>query len=111
MLTLLNSRIVTSNADIASIRMDDRIYFDINESLKYYLSDPHTVPTPEADSELLDCQSEPELLTDVLIDGVLDSIVDSVAENPEGLTRSSFDSLQFLLKCVTPSLNFQQSNL
>ena len=91
--------------------MDDRIYFDINESLKYYLSDPHTVPTPEADSELLDCESDHELLTDVLVDGLLDRIVDSVAENPEGLARSFFfDSLQFLLKCAT-SLNFQQSNL
>ena len=36
--------------------------FDINESLKYYLSDPASVPTPDADPELLDCENDPELL-------------------------------------------------
>ena len=84
--------------------MDDTINFDINESLKYYLSDPASVPTPEADSELLQCEDDPNLLSAALIDGVLNPIVDSVAENPEGLTRSSsFDSLQFLLKCAPSS--------
>ncbi|KAL4864967.1 hypothetical protein BDV12DRAFT_175357 [Aspergillus spectabilis] len=79
--------------------MEDRIQFDINESLKYYLSDPTSVPTPEADSELLDFETEPEQLSSAVIDNVLNSIVDAVAENPEGLARaSSFDSLQFLLK-------------
>jgi hypothetical protein len=92
--------------------MDDRIHFDINESLKYYLSDPGTIPTPEADSKLFDCESDPELLSAVLVDRILDPIVDSVAENPEGLARSSFfDSLQFLLKCAPTSLNPRQSHL
>ncbi|KAL4983055.1 armadillo-type protein [Aspergillus falconensis] len=82
--------------------MEDRIQFDINESLKYYLSDPASVPTPEADSELLDFETEPEQLSSPVIDNVLNSIVDAVAENPEGLARaSSFDSLQFLLKYST----------
>ncbi|KAL5332809.1 armadillo-type protein [Aspergillus crustosus] len=79
--------------------MEDRIQFDINESLKHYLSDPTSVPTPEAGSELLDLETEPEQLSSAVIDHVLNSIVDAVAENPEGLARaSSFDSLQFLLK-------------
>ncbi|KAL4815983.1 armadillo-type protein [Aspergillus spinulosporus] len=79
--------------------MEERIQFDINESLKYYLSDPNSVPTPEADSELLAFETEPEQLPSTVIDNVLNSIVDAVAENPEGLARaSSFDSLQFLLK-------------
>ncbi|PWY65046.1 hypothetical protein BO70DRAFT_366849 [Aspergillus heteromorphus CBS 117.55] len=79
--------------------MEDRIKFDINESLKYYLSDPASVPTPDADPELLDGETEPDQLTTALIDNILNLIVDAVAENPEGLTRSSFfDSLQFLLK-------------
>ncbi|KAI9373229.1 armadillo-type protein [Aspergillus egyptiacus] len=79
--------------------MEDRIQFDINESLKYYLSDPNSVPTPEADPELLDFESEPESLTSTVIDNVLNTIVDAVAESPEGLARASFfDSLQFLLK-------------
>ncbi|KAL4734036.1 armadillo-type protein [Aspergillus similis] len=79
--------------------MEERIQFDINESLKYYLSDPNSVPTPEADSELLVFETEPEQLSSAVIDNVLNSIVDAVAENPEGLARaSSFDSLQFLLK-------------
>ncbi|KAL2362612.1 hypothetical protein RJZ56_004472 [Blastomyces dermatitidis] len=90
---------------------DETMDFDINESLKYYLSDPASVPTPEADPELLDCENDPESLTSPLINAVLNPIVDAVAENPEGLARSSFfDSLQFLLKCApTPVLSQQQS--
>lgn len=81
--------------------MEDRMQFEINESLKFYLSDPSTLPTPEADPELLDCESNPDQLSPALIDNVLNPIVDAIAENPEGLTRSSFfDSLQFLLKCA-----------
>lgn len=81
--------------------MEDRIQFDINESLKYYLSDPTSVPTLEAAPELLDYETDPDQLTAPLIDNVLNTIVDGVAESPEGLARSSFfDSLQFLLKCV-----------
>ncbi|CAG7937688.1 unnamed protein product [Penicillium nalgiovense] len=81
--------------------MEDRIQFNINESLKYYLSDPASIPTPDADPELLDCESDPDQLSPALIDNVLNPIVDAVAENPEGLTRASlFDSLQFLLKCA-----------
>lgn len=81
--------------------MEDRIQFDINESLKYYLSDPASIPTPDADAELLDCEADPDQLSPALIDNVLNPIVDAVAENPEGLTRASlFDSLQFLLKCA-----------
>ncbi|KAJ5965997.1 hypothetical protein N7481_012711 [Penicillium waksmanii] len=81
--------------------MEDRIQFDINDSLKYYLSDPTSVPTLDADPELLDCETDPDQLSIALIDNVLNPIVDAVAENPEGLTRSSFfDSLQFLLKCA-----------
>ncbi|GCB20983.1 condensin complex subunit 1 [Aspergillus awamori] len=83
--------------------MEDRIQFDINESLKHYLSDPASVPTPDADPELLDCETDPDQLSSALIDNVLNPIVDAVAENPEGLARSSsFDSLQFLLKCALP---------
>ncbi|KAJ5999194.1 hypothetical protein N7451_007004 [Penicillium sp. IBT 35674x] len=81
--------------------MEDRIQFDINESLKYYLSDPSSLPTLEADPELLDCESDPDQLSPALVDNVLNPIVDAVAENPEALTRSSvFDSLQYLLKCA-----------
>ncbi|ODH27736.1 hypothetical protein ACO22_04122 [Paracoccidioides brasiliensis] len=88
---------------------DDTMDFDINESLKYYLSDPTSVPTPEADPELLDCENDPESLTTPLINGVLNPVVDAVAENPEGLARSSFfDSLQFLLKCAPISLLSEQ---
>ncbi|KAL3486176.1 armadillo-type protein [Aspergillus germanicus] len=82
--------------------MEDRIQFDINDSLKYYLSDPTSVPTADADPELLDFESEPEQLSSTVIDNVLNPIVDAVAENPEGLARASFfDSLQFLLKYST----------
>ncbi|KAI5280309.1 Condensin complex subunit, partial [Ascosphaera aggregata] len=72
--------------------------FDINVSLKHYLSDPTSVPTPEANPALVDCENNPGSLTPSLIDRVLTPIVDAVAENPEALAQSSFfDSLQFLL--------------
>lgn len=79
--------------------MDDRVEFDINESLKLYLSDPASIPTSEASPELLDCESDPESLTPALVDGALDPIVDLLAESPEGLMKSyAFDTIQFLLK-------------
>lgn len=88
----------------------DAINFDLNVALKDYLSDPATVPTPEADSNLADCENDPESLTNSLINTVLNPIVDSVAENPDAITRSStFDSLQFLLKCVPVSLISSQN--
>lgn len=82
----------------------DTINFDINDALKHYMSDPATISTPEADSSLVDCENDPELLTNALINSVLNPIVDSVAGNPDSITRSSsFDSLQFLLKCAPSS--------
>ncbi|KAL9031215.1 MAG: hypothetical protein Q9196_000751 [Gyalolechia fulgens] len=82
--------------------MADQMGFDINDALKHYLSDPATVPTPEADGTLVDCENDPESLTTGVINGVLNPIVDSIAENPDALARSSsFDSLQFLLKSVS----------
>jgi condensin complex subunit 1 len=90
----------------------DTIQFDINDSLKHYMSDPATVSTPEADSNLVDCENDPESLTNSLINTVLNPIVDSVAENPDTITRSSsFDSLQFLLKCAPVSLKSNQNYL
>ena len=83
--------------------------FDINDSLKLYLSDPATIATPEADGVLQDCENDPESLTNGLINSVLNPIVESIAENPDALARTSvFDSLQFLLKCAPISLNPQQ---
>lgn len=75
------------------------INFDINDALKDYMSDPTTIPTPEADSALVDCENEPELLTNQLLNPVLNPIVDAVADNPDSIMRSAnMDSLQFLLK-------------
>lgn len=83
----------------------DNINFDINEALKLYMSDPSTIPTPEADGSLFDCENEPESLTNGLINPVLNPIIDAVAANPDAITRSAhFDSLQFLLKCAPNSL-------
>ncbi|KAK4199510.1 putative condensin complex subunit 1 [Triangularia verruculosa] len=78
----------------------DNVNFDINDALKHYMSDPAAIPTPEADSTLVDCENDPDSLADnAIINGVLNPIVDAVAENPDAITRSSiFDSLQFLLK-------------
>ncbi|KAK7757544.1 condensin complex non-SMC subunit Cnd1 [Diatrype stigma] len=78
----------------------DSINFDINDALKHYMSDPASISTPEADGALVDCETDPEALSNIaLINQVLNPIVDAVAENPDAITRSSyFDSLQFLLK-------------
>jgi condensin complex subunit 1 len=86
--------------------MDERIDFDINDALKQYLSDPATIATPEAPSDLVDCETDPESLTTALVNGALNPVVDSVAENPDAITRRvNFDTLQFLLKCapITPA--------
>ncbi len=79
----------------------DNINFDINDALKHYMSDPAGIPTPEADSALVDCENDPEALTNSVINPVLNPIVDAVAGSPDAITRSAhFDSLQFLLKCA-----------
>ncbi|EXJ95709.1 condensin complex subunit 1 [Capronia coronata CBS 617.96] len=81
--------------------MEDQVDFDINEAVKLYLSDSATIPTPDANPELQDCENDPDSLTPSLVSHVLDPMVDLIAENPEGLMRSStFDTLQFLLKCA-----------
>ncbi|KAI0836234.1 condensin component [Hypoxylon sp. FL0890] len=78
----------------------DAVNFDINEALKHYMSDPAGIATPEADSALVDCETDPEALSNIsLLNPVLNPIVDAVAENPDAIMRSAyFDSLQFLLK-------------
>ena len=89
--------------------MECRVDFDINDSLKLYLSDPATIPTPEADGTLQECESDPESLTPGLVNSVLNPIVEAIAESPDAITSSaSFDSLQFLLKCAPISLNPRQ---
>lgn len=81
--------------------MEDQADFDITESLKLYLSDPTTIPTPEADSSLTDCEQDPESLTNALVNNVLNKVIDAVAVNAEAIAQPfNFDSLQFLLKCA-----------
>ena len=81
--------------------MDGKVNFDLNESLKFYLSDPTTVPTPEAATKLSDCENDPETLSSGVIDEELNPIIDAVTENPDAVARSAnLDSLQFLLKYV-----------
>jgi len=88
----------------------DTLSFDINDALRHYMSDPATIATPEADSALVDCENDPESLTNALVNSVLNPIVDSIAEDPDAIMRSaSFDSLQFLLKCAPVSLKSQQN--
>lgn len=82
--------------------MDDRVNFDLNESLKYYNDNPATVPCADADSELLDSEAQPEALSNADINRILEPIIDSIALNPDAIARSSnFDSLQCLLKYGT----------
>lgn len=89
--------------------MDSPIDFDINESLKQYLSDPASIPTSDADAILLECEHEPDNLTSTLINSALNPIIDAVAENPEALAQPAvFDSLQFFLKCAPTKTRSQQ---
>ena len=97
----------------ATIPLDDmaqQVDFNISNALKYYLNDPATISTPEADGALQECENDPESLTASLINGVLNPIVDDIANNAEALISSStFDSLQFLLKCAPISIASQQN--
>lgn len=81
------------------------INFDINDALKHYMSDPASIATPEADSALVDCETDPESLSNAsILNPVLNTIIDAVAGNPDAIMRSAyFDSLQFLLKCAPTS--------
>ncbi|ORY11793.1 armadillo-type protein [Clohesyomyces aquaticus] len=79
--------------------MEARVNFDINDSLKHYSIDPLSIATPEAPSELVECENDPESFTPALINSELNPVVDAVAESPDAITRSSyFDTLQLLLK-------------
>lgn len=82
------------------------ISFDINDALKDYMSDPSSISTPEADSALLDCENDPESLTNQLLNPVLNPIIDAIADNPDAIMRpANMDSLQFLLKLAPISLD------
>ena len=85
--------------------MEGAVTFEINNALSLYLSDPATILTPDADGALVDCENDPDSLTNSTVNGVLNPIVETIAGDPEALARSStFDSLQFLLKCAPTSL-------
>ena len=90
--------------------MDNRVDFDINESLKLYMSDPATIPTPEANPDLTDRELDPDSFTPRTIDAALEPIVETLAENPENILRSDvLDTIQFLLKCVPTTTATQVS--
>ena len=58
----------------------ESINFDINDALKHYMSDPAAIATPEADSALVDCESDPEALSNIaLINPVLNPQVEAQA--------------------------------
>ncbi|GKT82197.1 hypothetical protein Ct61P_00047 [Colletotrichum tofieldiae] len=40
----------------------DSVAFDINDALKHYMSDPASIPTPEADGSLFDYENDPRVL-------------------------------------------------
>jgi condensin complex subunit 1 len=78
--------------------------FDINESLKQYLSDPSTISTPEADPALAECDNDPDAFTTGLIKSVLNPVIDAVAEAPDAIAQSAhLDTIQCLLKWASSS--------
>jgi len=85
--------------------MDGRLDFNLNDALKQYLEDPSTIATPEAPSDLVDCEGDADALTSAVVNGTLNPVVDAIAESPDAILRQgNFDTLAFLLKCapVTP---------
>lgn len=89
------------SAQLRHIMTEERAAFNLNESLKFYLDNPASVPAPDADGELLDCDGNPESLTNVQINRILDPIIDAIAVSPDAIGRVSIlDSLQCLLKYI-----------
>jgi condensin complex subunit 1 len=81
--------------------MGDSDDFDVNAALKAYLDDPQSIPTPEADQALLECENDADAFTPGLINSVLNPIAEAIGENPEAILQTGIlDSLQFLLKCA-----------
>lgn len=80
--------------------MESQVDFDINEAIRLYDSEPASVPTPEAAPALLECENDPEALSQInLINSELNPVVDAIADNPDAITNPAiFDTLQFLLK-------------
>ena len=84
--------------------------FDLNAALKAYLDDPQGIITSDADSALLDCESDPKAFTPGLINSVLNPIADAVGENAEAITQpGNLDSVRFLLKCAPTVFLHQQA--
>lgn len=92
--------------------MGDSGDFDVNAALKAYLDDPQSIPTPEADTALLECENDPDAFTPGLINSVLNPIAEAIGENPEAILQANLlDSLQFLLKCAPTAPPNQQPTL
>lgn len=89
--------------------MGDSDDFDVNAALKAYLDDPQSIPSPQADPALLDCENDPDAFTPGLVNSVLNPIAEAVGENPEAVLQPGIlDSLQFLLKCAPTIPSDQQ---
>ena len=92
--------------------MGDSDDFDVNAALKAYLDDPQSIPTPEADQALLECENDADAFTPGLINSVLNPIAQAIGENPEAVLQANIlDSLQFLLKCAPTVPPNQQPTL
>ena len=72
---------------------------------------PASIPTPEASSDLVDCETDPDSFTPAVVDAALEPIIDQISENSENILRSGvFDTIQFLLKCVPITASSQVSS-
>lgn len=87
--------------------MGDSGGFDINAALKVYIDDAQSIPTPDADPSLLDCENDPDAYSPGLISSVLNPVSEAIGENPEAILNAAhLDNLRFLLKCVVPSFHY-----
>lgn len=78
---------------------DDRVEWNLGQSLKVYLDDPKLIPCSDADALLTEHEDEIDKLSASDINRALDPLVDALATDASAILRSSIvDTLQLLLK-------------
>lgn len=85
---------------------DDRVEWNLGQSLKVYLDDPKAVLCGDADASLLEHDDFDKLSVND-INRALDPLVDALAIDASAILRSSIvDTLQLLLKYVLYNLRY-----
>lgn len=71
--------------------------FDLDESLKQYMSDPASISTPEANIEVADLDKDN--VDQTVVTDALEAIRESIHENPDTILQgNALDTIQCVLK-------------